>query len=100
MTRAKRNDHAIAIEMDRREAGLLLGALSELPFKSVYALIGKLNAQAYGNFPDPSRHATRKPFEFDRQELTLCAGVLETLPYRDVHELLERVHEAAGTGRR
>jgi len=99
VTRPPTNSRAQAtVEMDRQEAGVLLAALSELPFKTVYALIGNLNAQAYRNFSDPSQHSLRKPFEFDRQELAFCATALETLPYRDVHALLGRMHGATGAG--
>jgi len=84
------------IEMDRRESGFLLAALAELPFKTVFALIGKINAQAYANFPDPSQHEMRKPFEFERDELAFCARTLQSLPYRDVHALLERMHRICG----
>lgn len=101
MTRQPTIDRAqVVVEMDRLESGILLAALAELPFKTVYALIGKVNARAHGHFSDPSQHAKRKPFEFEIHELAFCAQTLESLPYREVHALLERVHRACEPGKR
>ena len=90
----------IVVDMDRLESGMLLAALAELPFKTVYSLIGKINAQAHSHFSDPSEHAKRRPFEFEFHELTFCARTLETLPYREVHALLDRVHRHCKPGKR
>lgn len=82
---------AIVVAMDRRESGMLLAALAELPFKKVYQLIGNLNAQAHAQFGDRSAPGDALPFRFEPVEWEFCLGVLQSLPYRDVHRLLERI---------
>jgi len=39
-------DIKITLELDIDEVNLILGALSEQPFKTVFELIGKVNSQA------------------------------------------------------
>ena len=84
-------DRTVSIELNLEEGSLLLTALAECPFKTVFELIGKLNHQAHFHFTEISDHTLRKPFEFTEQELALSMKALGRLPYEHVHRLLNRL---------
>jgi len=83
---------AISIELNLAEGNLLLTALAECPFKTVFELIGKLNQQAYEQFGGVSDQSLRKPFDLTEQEVALSMKALEKLPYELVHDLLARLN--------
>lgn len=76
------------IQLNVQEGGLLLEALAELPFKSVFELIGKLNQQAHALFAPGCAQHERQRFVLTESELALTIKALGNLPYHRVHELL------------
>jgi hypothetical protein len=89
MTRA--GGRTIAVHLSLAEAGLVLEALAELPFKSVYALIGELNRQA--NAYDPSEFGadSAQRYAFAPSDLRLVLAALGNLPYRRVSRLVHKL---------
>ncbi|MBX3630265.1 MAG: hypothetical protein KF908_10245 [Nitrosomonas sp.] len=85
-------DRILSIELNLEEGSLLLTALAECPFKTVFELIGKLNHQAHLHFTEISDHTLRRPFEFTEQELALSMKALGRLPYEHVHQLLNSLN--------
>jgi hypothetical protein len=81
----------LVVSLDREQSGLVLSALAELPFKTVYALIGKLNQQAHENFPTARDRRTPKPFRMEPGEFALCLQALGALPYQAVSRLMEHL---------
>ena len=86
------SDSTVSIELNLEEGNLLLIALSECPFKTVFELIGKLNQQAHMHFAEISDRCERKPFTFSEYEIKLTIKALEKLPYEHVHQLLASLH--------
>ncbi|MBS0496780.1 MAG: hypothetical protein JSR51_03910 [Proteobacteria bacterium] len=78
----------LTIRLNVQEGGLLLEALAELPFKSVFELIGKLNQQAHELFAPGCAQHERQRFVLTESELALTIKALGNLPYHRVHELL------------
>ena len=93
-------DRTLCVELNLEEGNLLLMALAECPFKTVFELIGKLNQQAHVQFGKTGDHTLRKPFELTEQELALSISALGKLPYERVHLLLAHLNhqfaQAAG----
>ena len=81
----------VEVALDRDQSGLVLSALAELPFKTVYALIGKLNQQAHENFPTAKERGTPKAFRMEPREFALCLEALGALPYHTVSRLMEHL---------
>ena len=70
----------------RDEEGLLaIEALAELPFKTVFELIGELNRQAVSG---AGTDDAGRRYDVDRDQLELLLGALAQLPYARVHRLL------------
>lgn len=87
-------ERTLFIELNLEEGNLLLTALAECPFKTVFELIGKLNQQAHVQFGETGDHALRKPFELTEQELALSVSALGKLPYERVHRLLAHLNRS------
>ena len=85
-------DRTLSIELNLQEGNLLLTALAECPFKTVFELIGKLNHQSYLHFSGINDQSLRKPFELTEQELILSMNALGKLPYEQVHQLLANLN--------
>lgn len=85
-------ERTVSIELNLAEGNLLLNALAECPFKTVFELIGKLNYQAHLNFGEVSDQSVRRPFDFTEQEMSISIKALEKLPYELVHHLLTRLN--------
>ena len=83
----------LTIRLNVQEGGLLLEALAELPFKSVFELIGKLNQQAHELFAPGCAQQERQRFALTESELALTIKALGNLPYHRVHELLADLHQ-------
>lgn len=81
----------VEVALDRDQCGLVLSALAELPFKTVYALIGKLNQQAHENFPTAQQDRVRKVFRMETREFALCLEALGALPYQTVNRLVDHL---------
>lgn len=78
----------LIIHLNLREGGLLLEALAELPFKSVFELIGKLNQQAHELFAPGGTQQQRQRFVLTESELSVAIKALGNMPYHRVHTLL------------
>ncbi len=84
------------ISLNLEEGNVLLEALAECPFKSVFELIGKLNQQANQLFASGAPPQERQPFNFTEAELSLSLKALGNLPYHRVHKLLEDLNLQIG----
>ena len=80
----------LGLALNPAQGRLLMEALGERPFRTVYALIGRLNAWALDAFPaDPApQHAPGFPFTLTRAELELVLDALGDMPHRRVHRLV------------
>ena len=80
------------VSMTLEEGGLVMEALAEYPFKTVFELIGKLNQQA--NFHAASAHAADEPCQFSlaADELSLILQALGELPFKRVQGLMVSLH--------
>ena len=83
----------LTIQLNLLEGNLLLEALAELPFKSVFELIGKLNQQANESFTPDIAAQERQRFVFTEAELSLAVKALGNMPYHRVHALLSDLHQ-------
>ncbi|MBS0298311.1 MAG: hypothetical protein JSR32_00015 [Proteobacteria bacterium] len=83
----------LTIQLNVQEGGLLLEALAECPFKSVFELIGKLNFQANELFAAGIAPQQRQCFVFTEAELSLSIKALGNMPYHRVHQLLSDLHQ-------
>jgi hypothetical protein len=77
----------VRIVLTTAEGALVLEALAELPFKTVFELIGELNRQATDGAAGDA-HA----FILDRSSLVLIVKALGELPYSRVHALLANLN--------
>ncbi|SEQ95467.1 hypothetical protein SAMN05421690_100459 [Nitrosomonas sp. Nm51] len=84
-------ERIVAVEINLEEGSLILTALAECPFKTVFELIGKLNQQAHHQFADAADQSIQKPFTFSEQEMLLTIEALGKLPYEQVHQLLAKL---------
>lgn len=87
------SERMLVIHLSLQEGNLLLEALAELPFKSVFELIGKLNQQANELFAPGIAPQERQRFVFVEAELSLAIKALGNLPYHRVHALLSGLHQ-------
>lgn len=83
----------LTIRLTMQEGNLLLEALAELPFKSVFELIGKLNQQANDLFVPGIAPQERQQFVFTEPELSLSVKALGNMPYHRVHGLLSDLNQ-------
>ena len=82
------NGKPVRIVLTTAEGALVLEALAELPFKTVFELIGELNRQANDGTAAGGSHA----FILDRASLMLIVKALGELPYSRVHALLANLN--------
>ncbi|MBX3616329.1 hypothetical protein [Nitrosomonas sp.] len=82
-------ERTLIISLNLEEGNLLLEALAECPFKSVFELIGKLNHQANHLFIAGASPQERRQFVFTEDELSFSLKALGNLPYHRVNKLLE-----------
>lgn len=88
----------LAIGLSLDEAGLIVEALAERPFKSVYALIGELNRQANGyDAAEFGADATQR-YLLSVGEMQLIVSALGDLPYRRVHRLVHKLNARIAAG--
>ncbi len=85
--------HVVTIYLNLEEGNLLLEALAECPFKSVFELIGKLNQQANNLFLPGIAQKERQKFTFTESELSLSIRALGNMPYQRVHKLLAALNQ-------
>jgi hypothetical protein len=83
---------SLRIVLTPEEGALVMEALAEYPFKSVFELIGKLNLQAniYSSSALPASAA--HDFDFTAPELSLAIKALGDLPFNRVNVLLANVN--------
>lgn len=82
-------ERTLIISLNLEEGNLLLEALAECPFKSVFELIGKLNHQANQLFVAGTSPQERRQFIFTEAELSFSVKALGNMPFHRVHKLLE-----------
>ncbi|MCI3207995.1 MULTISPECIES: hypothetical protein [Pandoraea] len=89
----------VDIVLTADDAQLLMSALSELPFKRVFELIGMLNRQANAVTPGAPLVCALDPGAF-----ALIVEALGQLPYQRVHVLIDdlkaQLHAARAAGER
>jgi hypothetical protein len=86
-----------AVNLRREEGNLMVSALAECPFKLVYELIGRLNAQANAKHNDDSDAA--QEFLLTAAELKLAVAALGNLPFNRVHALIQNLQTQIQSGR-
>ena len=79
--------HMVTISLRDDEGRLVIEALAELPFKTVFELIGDLNRQAVDG-DGRADAGTGQRYQVDRESLELMLRALAQLPYERVHRLL------------
>ena len=75
----------VEVELDVGQGRLIIEALAERPFKTVFELIGKLNRWANEAFGGEAASAV---FAFSAPELALTLAALGELPFNRVHRLV------------
>ena len=86
-------DHMLTIDLTLEEGNLILEALAECPFKSVFELIGQLNQQANCLFVETIDHTKTQTFTFSEHDLSLTIKALGGLPYNRVNGLLVNLNQ-------
>ena len=86
-------DRILTIHLNLEEGNLLLEALAECSFKSVFELIGKLNQQANQLFIPGTAQNERQKFALTESELSFSMTALEKMPYHRVHKLLTALNK-------
>ena len=86
-------DRMLTIDLALEEGNLILEALAECPFKSVFELIGQLNQQANNLFVATTGHAKTQAFMFSEHDLSLTIKALGGLPYNRVNGLLVNLNQ-------
>lgn len=76
------------IDLTLDEGNLILEALAECAFKSVFELIGKLTQQANDLFAEDRSDLKYHKFSFTERDMTLIIKALGDMPYNRVHSLL------------
>ncbi|MDQ1829281.1 hypothetical protein [Massilia scottii] len=86
---------ALTLSLRPDQGALVIEALAELPFKTVFDLIGRLNRQANAACAADAAHA----YTVGVPDLQLIVGALRLLPYHRVHLLMDALEEqVAGMG--
>ncbi len=89
----KSSERTLSIHLTLEEGNLLLEALAEQPFKTVFELIGKLNQKANECFTGGEDHNQRQKFFFTENEMALTIKALGEIPYNRVHSLLANLNK-------
>jgi len=79
------------------ESSLVLEALIECPFKSVFELIGKLNHQAQQFYRSDAAANEKKLFVLAPDEISYCVNALGNLPFTRVNLLLNNIQRQLQT---
>ncbi|MDQ1919348.1 hypothetical protein [Massilia pseudoviolaceinigra] len=86
---------ALTLSLRADQGALVIEALAELPFKTVFDLIGRLNRQANAAADADAAHA----YSVSLPDLQLIVGALRLLPYHRVHLLMDALEQqVAGMG--
>ncbi|MDM5180508.1 hypothetical protein PO883_25320 [Massilia sp. DJPM01] len=88
---------ALTLSLRADQGALVIEALAELPFKTVFDLIGRLNRQA--NAGAGAGEDAAQAYSVSLPDLQLIVGALRLLPYHRVHLLMDALEEqVAGMG--
>jgi len=82
--------YTIKLELD--EAQLIFEALAEMPFKTVYVLIGKLNSRA-NEITKQGQGSENPTYLLGDQDLKLIIQALGAMPFNRVHNILGKLNE-------
>lgn len=82
----------ISFQLTLTQADLVIEALSELPFKLVFELIGQLNQQAAAQVNHADSGAQILSFKLEPAQVRVVIEALGELPYNRVHQLLALMH--------
>ena len=77
---------------------IVFQALSELPFKYVYDLIGRINQVTNTTDPIIREGSVCYSYTFAPQEMELILHALGRLPYAKVHEVIRALEEEGDHG--
>ena len=83
----------ISFQLTLLQADLVIEALSELPFKLVFELIGQLNRQATAQVNRAEPETQMLEFELEPHQVRIVIEALGELPYNRVHQLLALMHQ-------
>jgi hypothetical protein len=87
-----RERHSLSVQLTLEQSRLVLQALSELPFKTVFELIGQLNQQAHRLFADGVDPEHAQTFNISAADLALCVDALGDMPFKRVNALLAHLN--------
>lgn len=90
----------LALALDRDQARLLMAGLGELPFRTVCALVERLNQWAVQAAAGEGADVLAQPFVLDIAELELVLHALGGLPYRSVYVLIGSLQQQLDQVRR
>lgn len=90
-------DRLLTIDLTLEEGNLILEALAECPFKSVFELIGQLNQQANHVFVATTDCEKKQAFMFSEHDLSLTIKALGGLSYNRVNGLLVNLNQQIKT---
>ncbi|WMW80513.1 hypothetical protein RF679_18015 [Undibacterium cyanobacteriorum] len=83
----------ISFQLSLTQADLVIEALSEQPFKTVFDLIGQLNRQAAAQVDRADSGAQMLSFELEAAQVRIVIEALGEFPYNRVHQLLALMHQ-------
>ena len=81
----------LSIEMIIAEVNLVLGALSNLPYRAVGDLITKIKGQGESQFNPEGDDKQSVTLQLDVIEANACLGALAELPYKLVADTLHKI---------
>lgn len=87
----------LVVEWDRIQSVLVLNALAELPFKTVFETIGRINEQAHEGLREGQDERTRRRFRLSRQDVRLCLDAVQSLPYGTIRETASGLESLVGS---
>jgi hypothetical protein len=88
-----RQGHLLSVQLTLGHSQLILQALAELPFKTVFELIGQLNQQTHRLFSHDAVDSERmQTFVLSASDLALCIKALGEMPFKRVSALLSHLN--------
>jgi hypothetical protein len=94
MTEATQTQQAapvLSIDLVVAEANLVMGALSNLPFRAVGELITKVKAQGEQQISPEGDDKQTVKLTVDVNEVNVCLGALAELPFKLVADLIGKI---------
>lgn len=88
-----REGHLLRVQITVAHSRLILQALAEMPFKSVFELIGQLNQQTHRLLANDASDKERMHIFFiSPSDLALCIHALGEMPFKRVSSLLTHLN--------